>query len=133
MPGLSVNQFATQHLYYKKKYVGNLTRNFTCSTKLSLAIKMRKLPRTALYLFSYIFKPSSFILYMSYFKYILIFQYATISKQKLISTLTSFFLLADYLSDKLTSQKAVKRIEDCKYFTSIQNLPDASFDLSFTA
>ena len=46
------------------------------------------------------------------------------------SNFASFSLLANYSSFKLTSKKAIKA---CKYLTSIQNLLDASFDLSHIA
>ena len=49
------------------------------------------------------------------------------------STLASFPLLADCSSVKLTSEKAIKAAEDCKYLTYPQNLPDASFNLSRAA
>ena len=58
--------------------------------------------------------------------------YATISKCQLSLTLASFPLLADISSVKLTSQKAFKVVEDQKYLTSIQNLPEASFNLFHT-
>ena len=45
----------------------------------------------------------------------------------------SFPLLAEYSSVKLNNEKAIKVIEDCKYLISIQNLPDAPFDLFRTA
>ena len=44
-------------------------------------------------------------------------------------SLTLASLLADYLSVKLTSQKAIKAVEDRKYLIFTQNLPDASFNL----
>ena len=53
------------------------------------------------------------------------------------SALVSFSLLANYSSIKLTSKKAVQSAKimtkDCKYLTSTQNLPEASFDFSCSA
>lgn len=57
-------------------------------------------------------------------------EYAAMSKRQFSSTLASFLLLADCSSIKLTNEKAIKVIEDCKYLIYLQNLPDASFNLS---
>ena len=60
-------------------------------------------------------------------------KYATMSEWQLNHlALASFSLLADYLSIKLISEKAVKSAKvmtkNRKYFTSTQNLPEASFN-----
>ncbi len=58
-------------------------------------------------------------------------EYATMSKRQFNSTLASFLLLANYSFVKLTSEKAIKVVEDCKYLIYLQNLLDASFNLSY--
>lgn len=125
----STNLFASYHLHHNNKCVGNLTWNFAYNTKPGLATKIEKQSRTAFHLFFFTLKPPSLVFSLSHSKYASISKCATISKQKLTLTLTSFFLLFNYLSNQLTSQKLVKTIENCKYFTSIQNQSDASFDL----
>ena len=61
--------------------------------------------------------------------YLAISKCATISKCQFGLTLASFSLLTNISSVKLTSQKVFKGVEDQKYLTSTQNLPEASFDL----
>ncbi len=85
--------------------------NGAYATESGLVTKKGELPRTFIY-HSYHFQPPA-----PFFS----------------SNFASFPLLADYSSFKLTSEKAIKAVEDCKYLTSTQNLPDASFDLSHTA
>lgn len=55
---------------------------------------------------------------------------ALISKWEFSLTLTSF-LLADYLSVKLASQKRVKIVKDCQYLNFTKNLLNPSFDLYY--
>ena len=51
--------------------------------------------------------------------------------------LASFSLLANYLSIKFTSKRAIKlaniMTKDYKYLTSIQNLPEGSFNFFYSA
>ena len=76
----------------------------------SLVTKKGELPRTFIYLFHH-FQTSTPFFSLNF---------------------ASFLLLADYSSIKLTNVKAIKVIEDCKYLTFTQSLPDASFDLFCT-
>lgn len=105
---------------------------------------MEELPRTSLYLLSYQLPSLFFSLTLlkmrpAIFKYSLISEClamsksAAISKWQLSSTLANFPLLGDFPSVKLTSENAIKEVEDCKYLTSTQNLPEASFDFSHIA
>ena len=55
-------------------------------------------------------------------------KYNTLFKWELSSILTSFLLLADYLSVKLISEKIIKAEKDDKYLTSIQPLSKSSLD-----
>ena len=66
--------------------------------------------------------------YSAMFKIAAILKYNALSKWELSLTLTGFFFLTDYSSVKLTSEKIFKVAKDCKYFTPIKTLLEASFD-----
>lgn len=58
-------------------------------------------------------------------------KYTIVFEWQLSWTLASLFLLVDYSLVKLTSEHMIKAVENHKYSTSIQNLPEASFDLFY--
>lgn len=110
--------------------VASLLACIVGDTQPSLVFKKRKLSRTFIYLFSFLFKFPSLFLSQKLFKHPAIF------KWQFNLTLADFFLLADYSSMKLTSEKVVKSAKimtkDYKYLTSIQNLLEMSFNLFCT-
>ena len=120
-----VRKFAAYHPHYKDKHISNPTRTFACIARLGLVAKQGKTPKVVLYLHSHPLQPPSSLLSSTLSECAVMFTWQF--------SLNLASLLADYLSVKLTSQKAVKAVENRKYLTSTQNLPDASFDLSCVA
>lgn len=112
--------------------------------ELGLVTKKKELPKTFLYLFSYLFSLSSlffslmlFKMHLKFFECLAILKCATIFEEQFsISNLANFLLLADYPSVKLTNKKAIKKTKiirkDCKNLTSTQYLPETTFDSFFT-
>ena len=152
--------FATDNLHSVYS-LGNLSIAVTSASEPGLVMKKEELPKTFLYLLSHSLQPSSFLFSLMLSKYAVILKrqssstlskirltiskcstifkvaamsiYNALSKWELSSTLVGFPSLADNSSVKLTSEKTIKAVEDCKYLTSTQTLPEISLDLSRTA
>lgn len=154
IPEASRSRFTIYQPHYKEKIISNSNWTFVCITnclyflcnlsKLStaslftcdgkayaiepgLVTKKRELPRTSLYHLFHLLQSPSPLFSLTIFKYTLI------SRWQLSTTLTTFFLLANYLLFKLASEKSIKAVKNCKYLSSIQNLPETSLDLSYIA
>lgn len=54
---------------------------------------------------------------------------AVMSEWELSLIFASFFLFVDYSSLKLTSEKTIKPVKNCKYLTLIESLLKIFFDL----
>lgn len=129
----NTNQFTTYYPYYKNKIIGNPTWTFVYATNClyflsnlsnllmtslftcyittytalpDLVTKKGKPSKTSLYLLSHLFQPLSFLFSSMLSKYV------AMSKQQLS------LILATKIMTK-----------DCEYFTLIQYLPKAFFDL----
>lgn len=123
--------YATGYLYfgYGLNNLGNLSAAFffahnsgTYATHPNIITKKGEPLRTLLICITDITMPYFHLLplYLSHY-----FQFPALFFG---SNFVNFFLSADYLLIKLISEKAIKKVEDCKYHTSIQNLPNAFFN-----
>ncbi len=152
--------FATDYLHSLCS-LSHLSAAPACASEQGLVTKKVEPPRTSLHLLSHSLQPLSFFLSSmlseyavmskrqpsstlsemrlaipkcsAMFKVAAMFKYNALSKWELSLTLAGFPSLADYSSVKLTSEETIKAVEDRKYLTSTQTLPEASFDFSRAA